>query len=57
MKIYKIKFLIILLSLILIVFTGCTKEEMTKKPVIYLYPTSEQSVSVKLDYKGELTCT
>ncbi|GAA0765468.1 hypothetical protein GCM10008908_02070 [Clostridium subterminale] len=57
MKTYKIKFLIILLSLILIVFTGCTKEEMTKKPVIYLYPTSEQSVRVKLDYKGELTCT
>ncbi|WP_346917047.1 hypothetical protein [Clostridium sp.] len=34
MKTYKIKFLIILLSLILIVFTGCTREEMTKKPVI-----------------------
>lgn len=30
---------------------------MIKKPVIYLYPTSEQTVSVKLDYKGELTCT
>ncbi|WP_346935707.1 hypothetical protein [Clostridium sp.] len=57
MKTYKIKFLIILLSLILIFFTGCTKEEMTKKPVIYLYPTSEQSVRVKLDYKGDLTCT
>jgi hypothetical protein len=57
MKTYKTKFLIILLSLILITFTGCTKEEKHKKPVIYLYPTSEQSVSVKLDYKGELTCT
>jgi len=57
MKTYKTKFLIILLSLILITFTGCTKEERDKKPVIYLYPTSEQSVSVKLDYEGELTCT
>ncbi|WP_346871561.1 hypothetical protein [Clostridium sp. UBA5119] len=57
MKTNKAKFLIILLSLILITFTGCTNEGMTKKPVIYLYPTSEQSVSVKLDYKGELTCT
>lgn len=27
------------------------------KPVIYLYPSSEQMVSVKLDFKGELTCT
>lgn len=57
MKTNKAKFLIILLSLILITFTGCENDKMTKKPVIYLYPTSEQSVSVKLDYKGELTCT
>ncbi|WP_346876729.1 MULTISPECIES: hypothetical protein [unclassified Clostridium] len=57
MKTNKAKFLIILLSLILITFTGCTNKDMTKKPVIYLYPTSEQSVSVKLDYNGELTCT
>lgn len=57
MKTNKAKFLIILLSLILITFTGCENDEMTKKPVIYLYPTSEQSVSVKLDYNGELTCT
>jgi len=28
-----------------------------EKPVIYLYPEQEQSVSVKLDYNGELTCT
>jgi len=27
------------------------------KPVIYLYPTEEQSVSVKLVYDGQLTCT
>lgn len=57
MKTNKAKFLIILLSLILITFTGCENDEMTKKPVIYLYPTSEQSVSVKLGYNGELTCT
>lgn len=57
MKTNKSKFLIILLSLILITFTGCENDKMTKKPVIYLYPTSEQSVSVKLDYNGELTCT
>jgi len=28
-----------------------------KKPVIYLYPTIEQKVSVLLDYNGNLTCT
>ena len=27
------------------------------KPVIYLYPETETNVSVKLDYKGDLTCT
>ena len=28
-----------------------------EKPVIYLYPEQEQSVSIKLDYNGELACT
>lgn len=32
-------------------------EPVNKKPVIYLYPTTEQKVSVKLNYKGKLTCT
>jgi hypothetical protein len=32
-------------------------EQLDLKPVIYLYPTSEQTVSVKLDYTGKLTCT
>jgi hypothetical protein len=58
MKTPKIKSLILVLSLILILLTGCNPiEEKAKKPVIYLYPTSQQTVSVKLDYKGELTCT
>jgi hypothetical protein len=30
---------------------------VTAKPVIYLYPEEETEVSVKLDYKGTLTCT
>jgi hypothetical protein len=67
----KRKFLIIALSLILVFLVGCNppkdtrsvppkaspEEEVIGKPVIYLYPTSEQIVSVKLDFKGELTCT
>ena len=30
---------------------------MQKKPVIYIYPTEETDVSVKLGLDGELTCT
>ena len=40
--------------------TGCDRyigESGTKKPVIYLYPTSEQQVKVQLNYDGKLTCT
>lgn len=29
----------------------------SKKPVLYLYPPKEQTVSVKLGFKGDLTCT
>jgi hypothetical protein len=66
----KTKFFIITLSLILMLLVGCNPPKDTQsvppkasldketigKPVIYLYPTSEQIVSVKLDFKGELTC-
>lgn len=34
-----------------------TQEQVAAKPVIYLYPTEETKVSVKLDYDGELTST
>ena len=57
MKTLKKKALILVLPLILIILTGCNTGGCDKKPVIYLYPTSEQTVSVKLDYKGKLTCT
>ena len=48
------------ISVFLLVLTGCdpiadTTDDL--KPVIYLYPEEETEVSVKLDYKGELTCT
>ena len=33
------------------------EEQLTLKPVIYLYPESKTDVTVKLDYAGELTCT
>jgi len=40
------------------VIAGKNVNSMTGgKPVIYLYPTTEQTVSVKLDFKGVLTCT
>ena len=31
--------------------------DLASKPLIYLYPESETEVSVRLDYKGRLTCT
>lgn len=57
MKISKRQFLIILLSIVLVLLTGCRKPPVAKKPVIYLYPTSVQAVNVKLDYKGKVACT
>lgn len=35
----------------------CEVYPVTAKPVVYLYPEKETEVSVKLDYKGTLTCT
>ena len=53
----------------LALLAGCTQdEELSAKPVIYLYPESdakpvaylypeaEMEVTVSLDYDGELTC-
>ena len=41
--------------------TGCAEpssdEPLTEKPVIYLYPEQETTVSVSLDYAGTLTAT
>lgn len=56
-KNFKSKFLILTLVLMSMFLVGCGPENCEKKPVIYLYPKSEQTVSVKLDYKGKLTCT
>ena len=36
---------------------GCKGLETESKPVIYLYPESETEVTVRLEYKGRLTCT
>ena len=36
---------------------GPKEEELTAKPVIYLYPEEETDVTVTLDYNGELTTT
>jgi hypothetical protein len=55
-KLVKI-FLPFILILVLLAYLVRNQTPKSAKPVIYLYPTSEQSVSVKLDYKGKLTCT
>ena len=36
---------------------GPKEEELTAKPVIYLYPQEETDVTVTLDYDGDLTTT
>jgi hypothetical protein len=59
MKISNSKVLIIVSIIALMLLSGCRPPEEPKsaKPVIYLYPTTAQTVSVQLDYKGKLTCT
>ena len=61
MKIFKVMFSTLFLSLILVLSIGCVPKknsgEIKKKPVIYLYPTIEQEITVKLNFKGNLTCT
>lgn len=37
--------------------TACASEQSSAKPVIYLYPEQETTVSVSLDYAGTLTAT
>ena len=52
---------ILILSILSIFFlAACSSrgpEPVGEKPVIYLYPESSQKIEVKLDCKGELTCT
>lgn len=57
MKAMKSKYLLLIVALLSLVLSGCIPQEKNAKPVIYLYPTVEQQVQVKLDYKDELTCT
>lgn len=61
---------IALMLLLCLSFTGCVCNDdefetenngdlpvAAKKPVIYLYPETRQTVTVKLDLQGQLTCT
>jgi hypothetical protein len=63
MKVLKGKFFILFIALISVLLTGCRLPWFTqppqgaKKPVLYLYPTSEQTVNVELEVVGELTFT
>lgn len=58
MKAGKRKVFFASLFLLCIFLVGCyPKEVKPKKPVIYLYPTEEQEVAVKLDYQGEVFVT
>ena len=50
---------LIIVSILSVLFlVGCSSDEpVAEKPVIYLYPETEQEIEVELDYAGELTCT
>jgi hypothetical protein len=59
-KMIKNKKLFIGLLIILFIFTSCKdnpRETLTEKPVIYLYPSEETNVNVRLDYLGDLVCS
>lgn len=49
------------LSYFMVIFSAllisCASNVKEEKPVIYLYPTQEEVIDVKLEYKGELTVT
>ncbi len=53
-------FAVILSVISLLMLASCDPgedESLTAKPVIYLYPTEETEVNVKLNVNGDLTCT
>ncbi len=51
-------FSLLILNIMAGILIGCGDSgEADKKPVIYLYPTKEQKINVKLNYSGKLTCT
>lgn len=50
-------FVLIFIFSILLTFAGCGSDEVDEKPVIYLYPSRVQEISVYLDYDGTLTTT
>lgn len=58
-----IKRMIIVLVLLAILVIGAVKLEVMQlftsldKPVIYLYPESQQEIYIDIDLQGELTCT
>lgn len=54
----KMLMLCALLAGVAVLCAGCGEEEqLTAKPVIYLYPEETMEVQVELSYDGELTCT
>lgn len=56
MKLNKLALVLSSILISTVVLSGC-REPVEKKPVIYLYPTIEQKVDVKLEHSGKLTYT
>lgn len=52
------KFIVMMLIACMTILTACGSDSYcAEKPVIYLYPETQENVSVKLNYNGTLTCT
>lgn len=54
MKIARILGLAAVSVAIMLLLSGCN-QPVTKKPAIYLYPETEQTISVRVDFEGEMT--
>lgn len=57
MQSFKSTLSLALLSFSTLFLFGCSEYGADGKPVIYLYPTEEETINVKLNYDGELTST
>lgn len=59
MKKYQSFILVVLTAVLAMCLTACEVKggDVAEKPVIYLYPTEETDVTVKLDFSGELFVT
>ncbi len=57
MRLSRKGYLFLFIVFITVFLFSCNSNVKAEKPVIYLYPTQEEVIDVKLEYKGDLTIT